>query len=191
MSLQIVPVADIPSKALATPRDGIEVFKVCKKMEAICLKHKGIGLSAVQVGVPWRLFILQNFSHKTTKLTGKFRCFVDCEYSPLGDGKTPSLEGCLSLPNKLYLVQRWKDFTVDGQELILQLQQPTFIDCKLTFHYDKPVPPKSVRDRDEFLQMTHLRHAAFQHEIDHHRNILIRDIGQEVQPRNPISFLGE
>jgi len=183
MSLQIVPAADIPSKALPTPRDEVEVFKVCKEMEAICLKHKGVGLSAVQVGIPWRLFVLQNFSHKTCDLTGVFRYFVDCEYQNIGEEKTLSLEGCLSLPNQLYLVQRWKDFIVNGEELILERRDPTFIKCQMTFYYDKPGLKSSVRDKERFLQMVHLRHAAFQHEIDHHRNILIRDIGKEMQPR--------
>jgi peptide deformylase len=57
--LKIVPVVDIP-KAKDVPLESLmDIFRLCTKMEKICDVNDGIGLSAVQVGVPWNLFIVK------------------------------------------------------------------------------------------------------------------------------------
>ncbi len=160
-TLRIVPVADIPT-AQDTPTDNlIELYKTCLLMEQVCLTNHGIGLSAVQVGIPWKLFIVR--TDRTS-----FEYFVNCEYEPEGDEKVKGVEGCLSIRDsdgelRMYQVERWKKVRVKGQRLTVS---------------GKPalVPVDWIED-DELYTI------VYQHEIDHHRNVLISDIGREVELR--------
>ena len=159
MDLKIVSADDIPKEVVVVPKgDPAAVFKFCKQMEQICDKHDGIGLSAVQVGVPWKLFIVC--------WRKKYRYFADCEYKPLVETKTTSIEGCLSLPRRHYVVPRWDKVLVEGLELVVKNGKLEFVE--LSFETSEIV---------------------FQHEIDHHRGILIRDAGKEVHLQ-PINQLG-
>jgi peptide deformylase len=76
-NLKIVPIEEIPL-AVDVPIDDLnKVHEICLQMEEICTKNKGIGLAAVQVGIPWKLFIVdtqQGFQH-----------YVNCEYEPAGE----------------------------------------------------------------------------------------------------------
>ncbi|MHA2432943.1 MAG: peptide deformylase, partial [Candidatus Thorarchaeota archaeon] len=40
--------------------DPMEVYKICQRMEILCDADNGIGLSAVQVGIPWKLFLVKS-----------------------------------------------------------------------------------------------------------------------------------
>ncbi len=184
--VKIVPVNKIPAQSQQVfEKDPVEVYKVCKEMEVLCLKHNGVGLSAVQVGLPWKLFILQSIDREKSDMSRKFRYFIDCEYESLGEEKAGMVEGCLSLPNRLFRVSRWKDFKVIGYELVAERASiPEFIDCNLTFYAQTISGTKD----DRLASLLSLRHAAMQHEIDHHRNILIRDIGEEVILRQPLQM---
>lgn len=58
--MNLVEVNAIP-KAEAVPTDKItEVYNVCLKMADVCKKNHGIGLAAVQVGIPWKLFVIDH-----------------------------------------------------------------------------------------------------------------------------------
>src|SRR5579859_2513469 len=100
--VMIVSVEKIP-KGENVPLDTpLETFKICKKLEKICRDHDGIGLSAVQVGYPLKLFIML-VNHGKYK---SFRFFANCEYLPVGEQKIPnSLEGCLSLTKRYFEVK--------------------------------------------------------------------------------------
>ena len=37
--------------------DPMKVYKVCLEMQKICEENEGIGISSVQVGIPWKLLI--------------------------------------------------------------------------------------------------------------------------------------
>jgi peptide deformylase len=87
--MTLVKPADIPA-AGPTPLDNlIPLFRVCTQMERLCTDSDGIGLSAVQVGIPWKLYIILN------RRTDTYEYFIDCEYEGIGEKQT-SLEGCLS-----------------------------------------------------------------------------------------------
>jgi peptide deformylase len=153
--LAIVPAADIP-KASNCPTDNLlQVYKICLGMEQVCTENSGVGLSAVQVGVPWKLYIVRDGSG--------YRYFVDCEYKGAGD-KFDSLEGCLSLKNvdgssRHFIVSRFRKVVVSGKELV-------FVDSKL-----------ALKEID--LEFGNLAAVIHQHEIDHHNDILISEIGKE------------
>lgn len=161
-SLKIVEANEIPAKEkiVSPPIDDLlMLYKVFKALENICVENYGIGLSAVQAGIPWKIFVA---------LTGyEALLCVDCEYSPIGTKKIRSIEGCLSLkkPNgdlRLFSLERFSIIEVKGKILVHKKGKLILEDFDKVFSSEN--------------------HAAvFQHEIDHHNGILISDIGKEVE----------
>lgn len=154
--MKIVDVKDIPAMTYdVSLEDTVDVLKKCIEMEILCKKEGGIGLAAVQVGLPLKLFIIN--------LDGVFHYYVNCEYTLIGNIML-SIEGCLSLTTpqggpRLYRVPRGEKTRIIGKELVCQ---PTleFIDVD--------------------MEAIGRYNVVFQHEIDHQNNILISDIGEEV-----------
>ena len=125
-------------------------------MQVICEREKGIGLSAVQVGIPLNFFII--------KFVNVYRYFVNCNYKPISEDKEQYIEACLSIKNadnklRCFEVNRFKNVLVKGKELV---SEPT-LEIK-DFEYNPTDYYKTV----------------FQHEIDHRYGILISDIGKEI-----------
>lgn len=154
----IVPVSDIP-KGEDVPTDNlIEVFRVCTQLERICHDKEGVGLSAVQVGIPWKLFV-------TLHKGRHFRYFLNCDYAGVGE-KKKSIEGCLSLRTsdgslRRFELDRFDTIKLTGQELVVT---------------DKGLELKQLDDTVGGFEA-----IVCQHEIDHHRNVLISDIGVEIE----------
>jgi peptide deformylase len=133
----------------------VEVFKICNKMEKLCLDEGGIGLSAVQVGLPWNLFIIQR--------NNSFEYYANCFYEPSGE-ETTSIEGCLSIRDehgsiRRFELKRYSSVTVKGQKLSTE----------------------GAISAQEFSALeTGLYGVVFQHEIDHSFGIFIKDKGKEI-----------
>lgn len=167
-SLSIVPVDDIPKTVVDCPTtDLVDLYKLCSYMEELCEKEKGIGLSAVQVGIPWKLFIVRYNSGSVF-----FHHYVNCEYIPLSEEKEKSLEGCLSLKKadgqlRYFEVERYTKIKVKGQML-------------------KSDPKLELIDFDKIVDPKNYYRVVYQHEIDHSGNgifspTLISDIGKEIK----------
>jgi len=156
--LKIVPIHEIPI-AEETPTDNLlAVFRVITQMEKICIDNKGIGLSAVQIGIPWKLFIIQR--------NAEFEYYLNCEYIGQGE-KGKSIEGCLSIKSeqgkiRQFELERFSAILVKGKRLKAS-DSPSLV----------------LEDISEVEQG--LMAVVFQHEIDHQRQILICDIGKEIQ----------
>lgn len=156
--LEIVHFSEIP-KAKDVPLDNLmNLFRLCNKMEKICEDNNGIGLSANQVGIPWKLFIV--------KRNRSYEYYVNCEYEGYGE-KIKSVEGCLSLKNesgecRRFEVERFSNIKLTGKQLIIS-----------------GMPSLVLHDvsRDE----KDLYSVVFQHEIDHSFDKLISGIGKEVE----------
>ena len=156
--LSIVPVADIPL-AQDVPTDNLlAIFRVITQMEQVCNAHEGIGLSAVQVGVPWKLFIVQR--------NVGYEYYINCEYVGVGD-KSKSVEGCLSLRDEQNQIRR---FEVDRYSTVVLKGKQLKIN-------DKPELVLEDVNRAEH----DLYAVVFQHEIDHQNNVLISDCGTEIE----------
>lgn len=157
--MEIVPVDKIPTEVVDTPVENLmELYKTCQEMEKVCEDQKGIGLSAVQVGIPWRFFIYK-------AEPDKFHYMVDCEYEPVDDEKAVSIEGCLSLRTEAgklrhFQLERYRKVRVKGKRLL------TDGDLRL--------------EDVEFEEVDNIFGVVCQHEIDHHHGILISDIGDEI-----------
>jgi peptide deformylase len=157
--LAIVPVADIP-EAMDVPVDNLlSVFRTITQMEQLCTAQAGIGLSAVQVGIPWKLFIVQRGDG--------YEYYINCEYNGIGE-KQKSIEGCLSLRDsqgnlRRFEVDRFSSIAVKGKQLKISSDSPSLV-------------------LDDVDRIEHGLYAVvFQHEIDHHSDVLISDIGTEVE----------
>jgi len=147
----------------------IKLYKTCKEMEMVCETERGIGLSAVQVGIPWRLFVIKFDETTAIGKPGQYGYFFNCEYSGITTEDTTedrivSLEGCLSIRSpdgrlRLFRVERFKKVKVKG----LWLQEPS-----LKF------------EEFDLVISSENQGVVLQHEIDHHLGILISDIGKEV-----------
>lgn len=156
--LKIVPVDQIP-KGEDVPLDNlVAVFRVCTAMEKICIDKKGAGLSAVQVGIPWKLFLISCDDHH--------EYYLNCEYEGLAP-KRKSIEGCLSLRNskgelRYFDLERFAKVRIRGKQLKIGDQ-----------------PSLYVEDVDREIEG--FQAVVFQHEIDHQNGILISDIGREIE----------
>lgn len=153
----LVKLSQIPKETISTPIDNlVALYDICSQMEFICKLKGGIGLSVVQVGLPWKLFIRQ--------MPEGFRYYVNCEYVGSGE-KIDSIEGCLSITTQLgksrhFKLNRYPKVNVNGFEL-------------------KYEPELQLVELNEELEG--LDAIVVQHEIDHQNNILISDIGVELQ----------
>lgn len=162
---EIVDVKDIPDcDSVKDIRDDykhlLEAYNLCLKMERACIKADGIGLSAVQVGVPLKLFVVKNPD-------GTFDHLANCFYENHAGFQTKkAIEGCLSLKNsdgtlKRYWVNRSDKIVVTG--------------CKLTISEGGSLSLSDFKD-----VLTDLHAIVYAHEIDHQNGILISDIGEEI-----------
>ena len=139
-------------KIISESVDPVELFILGNKMEQVCTKNKGIGLSAVQVGVPWNFFILERNS--------KFEYYYNCSYE--GNNEfIDSIEGCLSLKDKRFRLKRHSAVAIKGFCLIESTQGKILLE-----------PFESYESG--------LYGVVFQHEIDHAFGILISEIGKEI-----------
>jgi peptide deformylase len=155
-SLSIVPVNDIPLALDVSTEDLFPLFRTITEMERICTDQQGIGLSAVQVGVPWKLFIVQR--------DGVYEYYINCTYEGVGE-KQKSIEGCLSLKNdqglRRFEVERFSNIILVGTQLKI-------VDSQLIL--------ENIRREEKGLYS-----VVFQQEIQHQEGILISDIGKEIE----------
>ena len=153
--LSDVEIRQITDPIIDAPKSP-EVFRAFLQMCELCDESNGIGLAAIQVGLPWRMFI-------TRQPDDSYECFLDCNYEPVGEEKVTSVEGCLSLR------------TFDGAEFrsfeVTRFSSVRVVGKKLQ-------PDLSTLDIDVVL--TGLYSIVCQHEIDHSRLIFISDIGKEI-----------
>ncbi len=157
-NIKIIQVKDIPVGKDMPEDDLMQIYKMVVHMEQLCFSSKGVGLSAVQVGVPYNVFIALK--------DVRFEYFVNCSYQGIGE-KINSLEGCLSLRNqdgslRNFEVQRFSKIHIKGKKLIVQKEDPTL----------------SLIDVDE--ELSGFQCIICQHEIDHAHGKLISDLGKEI-----------
>ena len=172
--LCIVPVEEMPKPQdiqNAPLDDPAAIFILAHKMYTLCRKEDGLGLSAVQVGIPWRMFVV--IWPWPMEARG-FDVFLNCDYEPAGDTLIQSLEGCLSIPKgssgdrPQFMVDRHERIHLTGQMMI----------------WDKDIEFVPI---DKYVR--EFPAIVFQHEIGHQKGILISSIGkpfhvQKVIPTN-------
>ena len=135
-----------------------EAQELIKKLEKELSKHEnGIGLSAIQIGIPKRVAIVKEGHYEP------FIHIINPEIIEENDIFTHVGEGCLSFPGKLSNVPRYKHFiinnkVIDGDEFRIEKQY---------FYYSE--------EKKESEWNSGIQAIAVQHEIDHFDGKLIID----------------
>lgn len=108
-------------------------------MEFICNKNHGLSLSATQIGVPLKMFII--------KQGKEYDNYINCHYEGVGS-KIKSIEGCLSLnKNQRFEVERYYSIIAKGLKLEVE---------------DSGLKLLELNCKKEGVQS-----IIFQHEVDH------------------------
>jgi peptide deformylase len=163
VELELVAESAMPD---AQPASGISLaalFVAALKMEHLCTKESGIGLSAVQVGMPWEIFVVRRGCGTPSE---HYEYYVDCRYFSQSHETIKSIEGCLSLKRdgkpRRFEVERYKQVSIIGKRLLMGPEGLPILE--------------DVDFKEEGLYG-----IVFQHEIDHSMGILISQIGTELE----------
>lgn len=163
VELELVAEGLIPEAQPAAGINPTVLFVAALKMEHLCTKESGIGLSAVQVGMPCDMFVVRRGCGTPTE---HYEYYVDCRYFSHSHETIKSIEGCLSLRKdgkpRRFEVERYKQVSIRGKRLLMG-----------------PEGLPILEDVD-FVEEG-LYGIVFQHEIDHSVGILISQIGTELE----------
>jgi peptide deformylase len=96
-------------------RVDAELRKIVAEMFELMYVHKGIGLSANQVDLPYRLFITNVQSDPAAK--DQELVFINPDISRFGGGTAEADEGCLSFPGIYAPVRRAEKIRVSAYNL--------------------------------------------------------------------------
>lgn len=111
----------VPVERIATPEFQALLAQMIDTMRAA----PGVGLAAPQLGVPLRVFVLEDRPEYQTALTPAelqerervpvpVKVFINPTLTPVGDEKVTFIEGCLSVWGMGALVERWREVEVTG-----------------------------------------------------------------------------
>lgn len=120
---------DVPVERISTP----EFQALLVKMVATMRAAPGVGLAAPQIGVPWRVLVMEDREELMTSLTAKereererlpvpVRVFINPTLTPIGEDKVTFFEGCLSVAGFAGLVERYHEVEVSGLDGLGQPQ---------------------------------------------------------------------
>jgi peptide deformylase len=115
------PAQDVPVARITTPEFQALITRMVSTMRAA----PGVGLAAPQIGVPWRVLVLEDREELMAALTPKereererlpvpVRVFINPTLTPIGDEKVVFFEGCLSVAGFAGLVERFHEVEVSG-----------------------------------------------------------------------------
>jgi peptide deformylase len=110
---------DVAFERIATPEFQALVARMIDAMR----KAPGVGLAAPQLGVPLRVFVVEDREELMASLTPlekqerervpvPVRVFINPTLTPIGDEKVTFFEGCLSVAGFAGLVERWREVEV-------------------------------------------------------------------------------
>lgn len=119
----------IPHKALTQQGRDLDVKKendyireLRREMTKVLKQHKGLGLTAHQVGEPLNFFIIDEHQLSGAK---KFNYFINPEVEFIGE-PVDKEESCLSIPGKVFLVKRHNKIRVKAQMLNGKFRERVF-----------------------------------------------------------------
>ena len=123
--MAILPILEVPDPRLKTISSPVEKFdddlkRLVDDMFETMYAAPGIGLAAIQVGVPKRLLVIDLQDEKDGETVKNPRVFVNPEILDPSDEQSVYSEGCLSVPDQYAEVERpakvrarWQD--LDGK----------------------------------------------------------------------------
>ena len=105
----------VPDETLRKKSQSIEKVsqdekKLVKDLFETMYHHKGIGLAAIQVGIPKKIIVLDVLQKDEKKNP---LCFINPVIKSLSNEKSKYEEGCLSIPNTFIEIERPKTCLVE------------------------------------------------------------------------------
>ena len=117
----------VPDELLRKKSQNIEKVstdekKLIKDLFETMYHHKGIGLAAIQVGIPKKIIVLDVIQKDDKKNP---LCFINPVIKKISNEKSKYEEGCLSIPNTFIEIERPKTCIVeyvgiDGKKKIME-----------------------------------------------------------------------
>jgi peptide deformylase len=108
--LSIIEAPDTRLRQISKPVEAVDdgIRALIADMFETMYAAPGIGLAAIQVGVPKRLLVidLQEKDEETGTVIRAPRVFINPEITPLGEDYSVYNEGCLSVPDQYADVER-------------------------------------------------------------------------------------
>ena len=105
-----VPDDVLRKKSQNVQKIGEDEKKLIKDLFETMYHHKGIGLAAIQVGIPKRIIVLDVMQKEDQK---KPLCFINPVIKKLSNERSKYEEGCLSIPNTFIEIERPKSCIVE------------------------------------------------------------------------------
>ena len=105
-----VPDEILRKKSQPIEKVGQDEKKLIKDLFETMYHHKGIGLAAIQVGIPKRIIVLDVLQKDEQKNP---LCFINPIIKNLSDEKSKYEEGCLSIPDTFIEIERPKKCLVE------------------------------------------------------------------------------
>ncbi len=124
-AMALLPILEVPDPRLKTISSPVETFdadlkKLVDDMFETMYAAPGIGLAAIQVGVPKRLLVMDLQEEKDGETVKNPRVFVNPEILDPSEEHSIYSEGCLSVPDQYAEIERpakvrarWQD--LDGK----------------------------------------------------------------------------
>lgn len=112
---------EVPPERITTP----EFQELLRTMVAAMRAAPGVGLAAPQIGIPWRVIVLEDRPELISRLSEAdrrererapfaTRVFINPVLRPVGDDRVMFFEGCLSVSGFVGLVERAREVEVSG-----------------------------------------------------------------------------
>ena len=98
--------------------------KLIKDLFETMYHHKGIGLAAIQIGIPKRIIVLDVSQKDEIK---KPLCFINPAVKNISKEKSKYEEGCLSIPNTFIEIERPKTCIIEYVDIYGKKKQ---IECE-------------------------------------------------------------
>jgi peptide deformylase len=91
-----------------------ELLTLIDDMVETMRAEPGVGLAANQVGVSWRLIVVEYGDDEDEEVPPKLYVVVNPEFTRLSKEMIVGTEGCLSIPGYVGNVERYESLTVKG-----------------------------------------------------------------------------
>ena len=139
--MSLLEIVKFPDKRLRLKSDKIETIdnrirNLINNMIDTMYEKNGLGLAAIQVGEPLRIFIIDWNQRETgEKNREKVLVFINPEILECKEKRISEKEGCLSLPGISSDVERFnkckiKAIDINGKEFVLEAEELLAIACQ-------------------------------------------------------------